>query len=322
MNAINGVNTNMMPRYNPQSPNGNTGAVKLQEKVKKSTEVGYGIESIIKSSKEYVDTLRTQRIQSDSTALKVKKLKYQYKNISSRILRSKTSIAAKQAAGQARREVIRLTREKANSEEDSAEIDAAINHAKAMERVARKKARHLEQEEMAKAGSIGSDKYEEETAKTDGYTGDESAEFSQSEEAEVEESQLASESEEYEAETLDFEIELTDELMTQMLEEYSEEMLALLEEIGLEQLSDFVASSDDMDPEDLKMMKIKHRNKEMKDIVKADAEYLKAVFDNLEKSKNIGAVPESTGGIAVSQPMPNLPVPAAGESAPTINIVL
>ena len=80
MNPINGVNTNMMPRYNPQSANGNTGAVKLQEKVRKSTEVGYGIESIIKSSKEYVDTLRTQRIQSDSTALKVKKLKYQYKN--------------------------------------------------------------------------------------------------------------------------------------------------------------------------------------------------------------------------------------------------
>ena len=99
-------------------------------------------------------------------------------------------------------------------------------------------------------------------------------------------------------------------------------MLALLEEIGLEQLSDTAASSGDMDPEDLKMMKIKHRNKEMKDIVKADAEYLKAVFDNLEKSKNIGVVPESTGGIAVSLPMSNLPVPAAGESAPTINIVL
>ena len=34
------------------------------------------------------------------------------------------------------------------------------------------------------------------------------------------------------------------------------------------------------------MMKIKHRNKEMKDIVKADAEYLKAVFDRLEKMKS------------------------------------
>ena len=38
-----------------------------------------------------------------------------------------------------------------------------------------------------------------------------------------------------------------------------------------------------MSAEDLKELKIKHRNKEMKEIVKADTEYLKAVFDNLAK---------------------------------------
>lgn len=46
-----------------------------------------------------------------------------------------------------------------------------------------------------------------------------------------------------------------------------------------------------MDPADLKMMKIKHRNKEMKDIVKADAEYLKAVFNHLEKMKDNVVIP-------------------------------
>ena len=38
-----------------------------------------------------------------------------------------------------------------------------------------------------------------------------------------------------------------------------------------------------MDPADLKEMKIKHRNREMKEIVKADNEYLKAYFKYLEK---------------------------------------
>ena len=41
-----------------------------------------------------------------------------------------------------------------------------------------------------------------------------------------------------------------------------------------------------MDPQDLKELKIKHRNKEMRDIVKADSGYLKAVFNNLEKSSS------------------------------------
>ena len=47
------------------------------------------------------------------------------------------------------------------------------------------------------------------------------------------------------------------------------------------------------------MMKIKHRNKEMKEIVKADAEYLKAVFDHLEKMKDNPVIP-SGGGVSLS----------------------
>ena len=55
----------------------------------------------------------------------------------------------------------------------------------------------------------------------------------------------------------------------------------------------------DIDPADLKMMKIKHRNKEMKEIVKADAEYLKAVFGRLEKMKDNPVIP-SGGGVSLS----------------------
>jgi transcription antitermination factor NusG len=111
-----------------------------------------GQESIVTSTLSYSEALRNQRQQTKNTTLALKKLKYQFKNISSKILRSKTSQAAKQAAGQARREVLRLKRQKQSGNYDDEEIEAAINHAKAMERVAKKKAKHLEEEEMANLG--------------------------------------------------------------------------------------------------------------------------------------------------------------------------
>ena len=97
-----------------------------------------GQESIVTSTLSYSEALRNQRQQTKNTTLALKKLKYQFKNISSKILRSKTSQAAKQAAGQARREVLRLKRQKQSGNYDDEEIEAAINHAKAMERVAKK----------------------------------------------------------------------------------------------------------------------------------------------------------------------------------------
>ena len=91
-----------------------------------------GINSILGSIQSYSDTLRMQKQQSNATALKLKKLKYHFKNISSKILSSKTSVTARQVASQARREVLRLNREKQNEKYDSEEIEAAITHAKAM----------------------------------------------------------------------------------------------------------------------------------------------------------------------------------------------
>ena len=86
--------------------------------------------------------------------------------------------------------------------------------------------------------------------------------------------------------------------------------------MGLDELSDSVLSVEkDMDPADLKMMKIKHRNKEMKDIVRADAKYLKAVFDHLEKTRSEGTVvPDNSGAVTFGS--------SGQEAAPVINIVL
>ncbi len=238
-------------------------------------------DSIFSSSQSYGESLRTQRQAAKDTSLQLKKLKYQFKNISSRILRSKTSAAARQVVGQARREVLRLKREKQSGSYDSEEIDAAIEHAKAMERVAKKKVKHLEEEEMAKAtgGPCAGNMVEEEKDVSDETSRGESTDDMLQEE-ELQDAQLQEE-----------------DLTSEMMDELSEGMKEMLSEMGLEELSDSLLSAKgDMDPADLKAMKIKHRNKEMKDIAKADAEYLKAVFEHLEKAKNGEVMPASTGG--------------------------
>ena len=116
--------------------------------------------SVLNGLSDYSESLRSQRGKSKDTNRALKTLKYQYKNISSKILRSKTSANANQVASQARREVLRLKRQKLNPDADPEELEAAIVHAKSMERVARKKAKHLLEEEMAKASMMNSDKEE------------------------------------------------------------------------------------------------------------------------------------------------------------------
>lgn len=296
-------------------------------------------DSIVTSSLSYSESLRNQRQQTKNTTLALKKLKYQFKNISSKILRSKTSQAAKQAAGQARREVLRLKRQKQNSDSDSEEIEAAIAHAQAMERVAKKKAKHLEEEEMVKAaGGIwqGDRICEEETKDVQ----DAEAENAQNEEemsAEDSADEVSGDFSAYEyaadsydisdyidlgmdefyAQAGDFMSEMSD-FTSEMMKEMSDSLRDLMEEMGLDVESDTVVSVNrEMDPADLKMMKIKHRNKEMKDIVKADAEYLKAVFDHLEKMKDNMVIPTGT---SFSADAVGVGVPAA--PVPVINITL
>lgn len=310
----------------------------------------WGQDSIVTSSLSYSESLRNQRQQTKNTTLALKKLKYQFKNISSKILRSKTSQAAKQAAGQARREIMRLKRQKQNSDSDSEEIDAAIAHAQAMERVAKKKAKHLEEEEMMKAagGICQGDRISEEETKDVPDAEAENARNAEEMSAESSEDEMSRDLSAYEyagdsydisdyvdlgmdefyAQAGDFMSEMSD-FTSEMMQEMSDSLRDLMEEIGLDGLSDTTVSVDrEMDPADLKMMKIKHRNKEMKDIVKADAEYLKAVFNHLEKMKdnvviptrNTGAVSAGMTGTSFSADAAGVGVPAA--PVPVINITL
>ena len=297
-----------------------------------------GQESIVTSTLSYSESLRTQRQQTKNTSLALKKLKYQFKNISSRILRSKTSQAAKQAAGQARREVMRLKQKKQSGDYDSEEIQAAIDHAKAMERVAKKKAKHLEEEEMAKAAGgiwqgekVCSDEEPREAKDTEAETD------AEEEEKMVEEGyEDVAYEEEYDYPQLDEFLLQTGDLMAAMsdftsetMQELSDSMRDMMDELGMDELSDTVLSvKKDIDPADLKMMKIKHRNKEMKEMAEADAKYLKAVFNRLEKMKDNPVIPSGNNAVmssgtsetSFSAAAAGIGVPAA--PAPVIDISL
>ena len=111
-----------------------------------------------------------------------------------------------------------------------------------------------------------------------------------------------------------------EELTSEMMDEFAQSMQEMLEEMGLDELTDgAIASKGDMDPADLKAMKIKHRNKEMKEIVKADAEYLKAVFDQLEKAKaGGGAVPGSTISVSSGSGVGSIAATGFGESGQVV----
>lgn len=269
-----------------------------------------GQESIVTSTLSYSESLRNQRQQTKNTTLALKKLKYQFKNISSKILRSKTSQAAKQAAGQARREIMRLKQKKQSGDYDSEEIQAAITHAEAMERVAKKKAKHLEEEELAKAAGGN-------------WQGEKIC--SDEEPREVKDTEAETDTEEEEKMTEDLMAAMSD-FTSETMQELSDSMRDMMEELGMDELSDTVLSvKKDIDPADLKMMKIKHRNKEMKEIVKADSEYLKAVFNRLEKMKDNPVIPSGSSagmpsGTSFSADAAGIGLPAV--SAPSIDISL
>lgn len=273
------------------------------------------------SSFSYAETLRTARTKAKNTALKLKKLRYDYKSISTQILRSKTSVSARQVASKARREVIRLKRQRLNGEYNDEELKSAILHAQAMVRVAKKKARHLQEEEMAKVtggpcnaeleereeqeNQLAEEAIEEwEAMASDGAIDDsgdslqESAVAAMQEQMQIYREMMQSRM----AERQDI-MEEQQDMMIELMDEMSDSMEEMLKNSGLDDLAESMMETVEveMDPADYKMMKIKHRSEEMKAIAEADAEYLKALFDRLEKAKSAGYhAPSGSGGSSSS----------------------
>lgn len=270
--------------------------------------------SFVETMRDYNETLRNQRLNKKDTSNLLKKLKYSFKNISGKLIRSKTSVAARQVAGEAKREVLRLKQQKQSGKYDNEEIEAAINHAKAMERVAKKKVRHLEEEELAKACGACLDRLEE---------------YQKDLEDEWEEQDVSESENNVTAFNASVEEPASENLTGEMMDELTESMTDMLSEMGLDELLDIFSSvKQDMDPTDLKLMKIKHRTKELKEIAKADAEYLKAIFEHLEKQKSGPSAPlenaVSTGNSALTPNAVSVAAPAmaVGISEPVIDVSL
>lgn len=268
----------------------------------------YGNNSILDSTLSYGESVRSSRTKSSDTALKLKQLRYNFKTISAELRRCKTSVSAKQAANKAKREVVKLKLKQGTGQYDSEELAAAINHAEAMERVAKKKLRHLLEEELVKIKDDNS-----ESSKEGKPVG------------EVEEYIEAEEEKAYEE--IDRIMEEMEENIKESVEEISSETLDELEdalqdmvEETFSQLADamFTATDSEMTEDEFKEYVKKHRRSEDKDIVKADMEYLKALFEHyskmLDDAKSGGAVMQpviagvSSSGISLSDIMPEMSI--------------
>lgn len=276
--------------------------------------------SVASQSMCYAEKLRALRNKSKTASLQKKKLQYNFKKISSMIIRSKNSVSARKAVQAARREVMRLNRLKGGGEYEDEELQLAIDHAKAMVKVAKKKVHHLEQEEMIERGAGGAfEEIEERDDSEDSEAKEENEELSEeASEGKSEEAYLADEycnggqtvaeaksledsydymsSEDYaeiildgpQIEDVPVDIAETEsDAMAELMSEFSEEMEAMMEELDLTDLAQTMYAPDpNMSEDDLKMLKIKHRTKELKDIAEADKEYLKKLFAYEESKKN------------------------------------
>lgn len=232
---------------------------------------------------------------------KKKKLNYNFKAISSQILLSKTSNSAGKAVTKARGTIAMLLRKVRSGEYDDQDLEHAIIHARKMERIAKKRMRHLKREE----------------------------EIEQKGKSEEVESELLDGLEDQMAE--DQELEISEEELQQLLEEYEELMQESMEEMAremeLDDLSEeFCGAVYEMEPEDLEQLKKKHRSDEMREIMDADMKYLRAVFNKLEKerqslsdgAKSFGDIPAGVSleisGLELPVEMPQMPVEVQGGS--------
>ena len=262
--------------------------------------------SVAESSISYAQKLREQRTSAKSTANELKQLKYNSKNISSQIRTAKKSTSAKQIASKARREVIQLKLKLSSGKYDKEELQAAIEHAKSMERVANKKARHLEEEELIKitdkpagAGLTASELEEKLENKAEEAINEYEAELEAKEEEleQYSEEQIA-QMEEAIAENMEEVQQMMQESMEETMEDMSEDIFDILSEAmedmmeeTLENLMDglMVITDYEMTEEEFKAFKTKHRTSEDKSMVEADAKYLKAMFDIYDKRMNGGS---------------------------------
>lgn len=205
----------------------------------------------------------TKASRKTTSQKKTKRLNYNFKEISSQIMRAKTSSSASQAVAKARGKIAMLQRQRRSGEYDEKEVEQAILHAQSMERIARKRVKHLQMEETAKNSGKAYPTAEEEDYEkitSEDMVSEDSFQLSKEE---------------------------LQELMQELQQAMDEIMRNPEEEISGSELEEALAEviSGDMDPADLEQLKKKHRADELREITEADMKYLRALFDKLAKEK-------------------------------------
>lgn len=227
---------------------------------------------------------------------KKKRLQYNFREISNQILQTKTSGTAGRVLVSARAKVAMLQRMVRNPDYDEKELEQALIHAKKMERIAKKRMKHLQQEEKAARTGSCSDDLEAYEEARENAEADVEAEGGQQEE---------------EPEALMREYQASMQSMEKSMEELSNEVM----EEGLDELSDELGLSvqKDMSPEDLERLKKKHRADELREITEADMKYLKALFDKLAKEQS-----EAASGVSLQLAGMEMPVETTAEAPVTV----
>ena len=219
---------------------------------------------------------------------KYKRLNYNYREVSGRILRAKTSVSARQVVAHARTMVAVLRRRYGCGEYNDRDLEIAIIHAEKMVRIAKKKLKNLKAEELAQRTS--------EVEKT----------------TEEQEEENASEAEEAQPENGGMDKEKLREMIRRMEQELQE----LAAENSMEELTqECFGGGGRMSEEELKQMKKKHRCDEMRRIVEADMKYLKAMFQRImqEQQETASAATLELSGAMTSAPAVS---PLSAGSAP------
>lgn len=238
---------------------------------------------------------------SSSKKGKKKRLQYSFKSISNQIMQAKTPNTAKMVATKARGKVAMLQRNIDNDDYDETELRHAIIHAKKMLRIAKKKMRHLEEEQAAK---------QQKTTQIED-DGDGVPELPDEEEREQEQQE----------EELNQMVDEYQDLMSELMAEFTQQtMEQMMEETQLQELADaFMGDVQqvDMSPEDLDKLKKKHRSDELREIMEADMKYLKAMINKLERERQEIST-ESFTNPSVTLEISGIEMPVTAMQAPPV----
>lgn len=223
-----------------------------------------------------------------SSLKKLKKLGYKQRRISTMITQATTSGNARQVLASAKTETVNLRRKLVSGQYNDREVRAAIRHAERMERVAKKRMKHLQQEEYIEKHGGGT-----------WQTGlDEEGREENSQELEA--SEFA---------------EMSAEELEELMQELQEEMGELAQEQELELMEMIQTVNTDMDPQELEQLKKKHRADEMREIVEADMKYLRALFSQLEKERQESISSARDSGVSLQLAGVEIPVQTDGRTA-------